>query len=647
MKKILTLVYILIIFNAEKSFSQDMKFGKFSQAEKDITAVDFEPDADAVVLEEYSVNNFNGGVLHNHYHKRVKILKESGTRHGNVVVRYFFGKSGVQNINKVSAQIVNFDGDQEQIIKLTKNDFYTVDGGNGWQEIRFTLPEVKVGSIYEFEYNMQDKGISFLDSWVFQNRIPTLKSTYSIKIPSYLNYRLLAQGDKTLRTEAKQYDGMYKWELTDLYSIKDEPYMSNHLDYLERLDFQLAGYVSANTSIVGGRSFKDSYSNWQELTDFLFETNDFSSYLKPSKVLMTSFRSNGEENTKELEKAKEIYSYVQQNIKYNDRIGYYPSQDLKSTLEKKQGSRADINLTLLAQLRSNGLNAYPVMLSSKGNGRSRLVDSPFLDQFNQLIVLTVLDGREYYLDATNEAYTFGHLPLIFHVDQGYLLKEKDAGLVSLAFHHRSGINQIGNIKLNENGKMQSRIHVRFSEYDAISKSELKNELGEADFGKEIFDISGESLEILISEKDEPKKIMDVNISGKEIELNQQMLMISPFTYVRWHENPLKADTRTFPIDLLYTFNDLYSTIIEIPEGYELDDFPEPVEVVIPGNIATFTYKVEPLGNTVKVSSGINFKYSFIPAAYYPELKYFMGLVSSKLKEPVILKKTQQIASAKD
>lgn len=287
------------------------------------------------------------------------------------------------------------------------------------------------------------------------------------------------------------------------------------------------------------------------------------------------------------------------------------------------------------------------MISSKGNGRSSLLDSPFLDQFNQVIVMAVLNGNEYFLDATNDSYSFGYIPFDFHVNQGYILKEKDSGLIPIVQNHRSGINQIRNIKVNENGKLQSQVHVRFSEYDAISKTILKNKLGDEDFFKETFDNSGELAELNITEKEEPKKIMDVNILGKEIDLSQQMLMISPFTYSRWSENPLKADTRVFPIDVNYTFNDLYSTIIEIPDGYELDDFPESIEVMVPGDIASFTYKVEEIGDLVKISGGINFKHSFVPASFYPELKYFFGLVTSKLQEPVILKKVDQIAALDD
>lgn len=640
-RKLIANLFFLLVISLQTN-AQEMKYGKITKAEKELTFVAFEPDADAVVLEENSFNSFNGGILHNHYHKRVKILKESGTEHGNIRIRYFSGNNGIQNVNKISAQLVNFDGDNEEVVKLSKADFYYVDGENGWKEVRFTFPEVRPGSILEYEYNMQDKGITFLDSWIFQNQIPTLKSTYSISIPSYLNYRLMSQGEQVLKTSAKQYDGVYKWTLNDLHSIKEEPFMTNYQDYLEKLDFQLAGYVSSSSALGAGRSFKETYTSWQELSDFIFESDRFGSYLKPSKSLIGLFY-NATENSDKLSKAKAVYSYVQNSIKFNNWQGYYPTQDLKSLLEKKQGSRADINLLLLAQLRANDISAVPFMISSKGNGRSHLLDSPFLDQFNQLLVLAEIEGKEYFLDASNENYPFGYLPLYFHVSQGYALRDKNSGLIPVTQQHRSGINQVGNIKVNESGKLQSQIHLRFSEYDAISQAISKVKLGDDDFKKEIFNKTGEFFEVTITEKYEPKRIMDISVMGQELELGQDLLMVSPFNYVRWSENPLKADYRTFPIDMLYAFNDMYSTVIEIPEDYELDDFPEPVEVMLPSNIASFSYKVEPIGGTIKVSSSINFKHSLIPAGFYPELKYFFGLVTSKLQEPIILKKSAVVA----
>lgn len=354
MRKFLVFLSFVISLGTQ---AQKMEYGKISKSEVELKFVEFDPDADAVVLEEYSENDFYNFILHNFTHRRVKILKQSGTQHGTVAVRYFHGRSGIQTVNRFSARLVNFDGGKEKVYKLSKKDFFIVDAENGWKEVRFTFPEVKVGSIFEYKYKMQDRGISYLDGWVFQNKIPTLKSSYSIDIPAYLGYRILSQGVKVQKINPKQRDGKYKWALTDIKSIKEEPFMSNYVDYLEKIDFQRGGFVSENTSLKGGSKINDTYSNWQDLTDFLYEWDILSSFLKPSKTQIGGFYKSENGSESELIKAKEIYSLVQESLETSYWSAQYPLQDLKTTLEKKNGSRADINLTLLAIMRANELEA--------------------------------------------------------------------------------------------------------------------------------------------------------------------------------------------------------------------------------------------------------------------------------------------------
>ncbi|PSL04269.1 hypothetical protein [Cecembia rubra] len=60
-------------------------------------------------------------------------------------------------------------------------------------------------------------------------------------------------------------------------------------------------------------------------------------------------------------------------------------------------------------------------------------------------------------------------------------------------------------------------------------------------------------------------------------------------------------------------------------------------MAFPSGDATFTYQITALDNSVKISANVVLKYPIVSPLIYPELKYFMELVTGKLKEPVILK----------
>jgi hypothetical protein len=474
--------YAIAVFMAFPVLSQDMKFGKYSDEEIRLESVPFEPDADAVVLEEYCSNIFIRASLNSQVHRRIKILKESGKDHGNVVLSYYRGKDAVESIQKLKAQIVNFENGEEKIVKLSKNDFYEVEMDNGWREIRFTFPEVRTGSILEYQYIKSDKSIVFPDGWVCQNKVPTLQSTYYIDIPSYLDYKVVSQGIKTFQANYRTSEkGVYKWILTDLPSIRSEPFMNHFVDYLEKVELQLAGYAfrSAGGSGYEQDGYKNMFKTWQDLADLMMKTPAFESYHNPNKSLVSQIKLENTENLSKLELAQKIYAHVVENFEYEGNGGMIPQQNLKTVLETRRGNRAEINLSLLAHLKAHDIEAYPLLISSKGNGRSQLVMFPFADQFNQMILVVNTGESLHFVDGGNEIFPMGYLPLGFHVKEGFVMMGKDSGLMDVTHHHRSGINQSVNIHVDKEGIQSTETTIRFLDYDAIGiKRPLNEEIQE-------------------------------------------------------------------------------------------------------------------------------------------------------------------------
>ncbi len=402
-----TLIFTILaclILTPGQLIAQEMKFGKYSPWEFDLTHASFEPGSDAVVLEEINSSFFSGVQLKSEIHRRIKVLKESGKSHADVLLRYYDGKDAIESIQRLQAQIVNRENGTENIIKLSKSDFFEVDAGDGYKEIRFTFPEVKEGSILEYAYNKLDKSILFVDGWVFQNDIPTIKSSYSITIPEFLDYRMLAQGAKVITSKYKSGpDGLYQWKLTDLRSVKAEPYMNHFSDYLEKVQFQLAGYKSQSTNVLGQTEsgYEKMFSNWQELADFFRDRKAFSSYTSPDKNVSKTLAITDSAGKTKTEILQENYFYITQNFTYDGKGGIVPDQLLKDLLVNKKGNRAEINLALMALLNASGIEAHPVLISSKGNGRSDLVTFLFADQFNHLMLVVNTEDKLHFVDACN------------------------------------------------------------------------------------------------------------------------------------------------------------------------------------------------------------------------------------------------------
>jgi hypothetical protein len=197
-----------------------------------------------------------------------------------------------------------------------------------------------------------------------------------------------------------------------------------------------------------------------------------------------------------------------------------------------------------------------------------------------------------------------------------------------------------NTKLDENNQLISESTVRFSDYDALTKMNGST-VDEVDtLKKYILGPSPENLlEFAVTEKTDPRKQLEAKFKYAFSDFDKETAFISPFAYTRWSENPFQSEFRTFPVDFLYTFSDNYTSIIEVPKGYEVDDYPEDANITIPGGTAIFTYQVSQWEGQIKITTSLNLKYPLVSPTVYSELKYFMELVTTKLKEPVVLKKT--------
>ncbi len=628
--------------------AQEMRYGKYSDLEFSYNEVDFEPDADAVVLQESCYSFFSGIVIHNQIHRRIKVLKESGKEQANVILRYYKGENKVQDIFKIKAQTINSTNGEIEIEELSKTDFFEADAGEGWHEIRFTFPNVQIGSIMEFSYEKTDKSVISLDGWVFQNEIPTLKSIFDITFPDFLKYKTFGQGIKTIsHNSLTNTNNNYRWELENLNAFRPEPYMAHYTDYLEKVAFQLEGYEMGQMDISGidFNTYKKLFNTWQDLADFFTGSYHFERFLEPKKEAGIINEIGLSENDT-LRLATDIYEYASSQYNFSGISRIIPSKDFSEMLSSKNGDRAEINLSLLAHLRQYGIVAFPVLISSKGNGRSNLVPFPYMDQFNELIIVSLIGNKIYFLDATDPNLPFGFLPENFLVNQGFLLMEENSGLIDIQIPHSSGYYAFSDITLEDEHTIKRESSLKVTDFDYVHNFGIQqNEtISQEEFEKIVFTGNQENIEtISINENKKYRNQLSINYTSSK-ELNgDNTLYINPFYLMRWQSNPFISSTRAFPIDFNYTFTDRYATNIKIPEGYILDDFPENTAITLPGGAITFNFVVNVLENIAAVNAVISVKTHIIGAVDYPDLRYMIDIISSKFKEPLVLVKSSSIA----
>jgi hypothetical protein len=637
--RITTLILVLLSISG---YTQTLKMGEFSQNEIDLTSVPFEPDASAVVLAASGESRFFSNLLETQTFYRLKILTEAGKSQADIRVRYYAGDTNVEEIAGVKAQVTTYENGRPVVIKLGKEDFKELVIGDGVKELRITFPNVQVGSILEYSYKKVDRNIEFLDGWTFPKDMPVLYSKYQITMIPQLEYKMIGQGSNFFnKSEKSAANGTYSWVLRNLYSVKEEPYMRNYRDYVDRVEFQLSRYQRAATT--SGAEWEDFLNTWEKLGDEMIEYYTSKGFYRTNPLEKEVFSLDLSTGT-EKEKAQKAYYYIRDNFVNDGEDWIYTDQTLGQLLKSKKGAPGELILAYMGILRSLGITCDPVLIGSKGYGRSEPVAFPFLNQFDEILLLANLDGQLQFLDLSDPLAPFGYVDLDKHVKAGLLLQKNQSKLIPIQIRHNSNTVVFSSISFKvDTGELIMDNTLRAFQYAGLKTAKFSEKLKK----------NGEPLTKLFQESYEETEIRNVVVDNQLAEnnffstsfqlvvdelVNADQITFSPIPYSNFAKNPFTLDFRVFPVDFEYAFSETYTSNIQIPPGFVLDDYPQTETFSIKGNPVVFSYQVELLGEILKVTGKLEIKQPLVETRHYAELRLFMESVANKLSSPVILKK---------
>src|SRR5690606_32792810 len=82
-----------------------------------------------------------------------------------------------------------------------------------------------------------------------------------------------------------------------------------------------------------------------------------------------------------------------------------------------------INLLLITMLRQAGINAHPVLISTREHGWAHS-EYPLMTKYNLAICNVELEGQQVYLDASEPRMGFGRLSPSCYNGPGFVIKAK-------------------------------------------------------------------------------------------------------------------------------------------------------------------------------------------------------------------------------
>jgi hypothetical protein len=275
---------------------------------------------------------------------------------------------------------------------------------NKWSDqIKFTLPQVREGSVIEYTYLLSTEA-SLLPGWQFQHTIPCLRSEYKFFIPKSFEFRRDLQGELNIQEQSSEYEGsVQNFAMNDVPAFKEESFMTTPEDYISKVSFYLSQLF------VPGRPLINFNRSWRSIINDLNSNPDFGVQIKTSNFLNKTVNEVTAGTIDDSGKIKAIFDYVKSHVKWNSVIDKIPDHSFKKVLEEKKGSSSEINLMLVSMLQKSGLEAYPLLISTRKHGKIRY-SVPMFSQFNDVICMVKLADKKILLDGTDTNLPMNALP---------------------------------------------------------------------------------------------------------------------------------------------------------------------------------------------------------------------------------------------
>jgi hypothetical protein len=337
----------------------------------------------------------------------------------------------------------------------------------------------------------------------------------------------------------------------------------------------------------------------------MIEDKDFGGLLKNTGFLKDTVEAVCNKRTKEIDKAVSIYNWVQSRMKWNGDYSLWALKGLRKPFNDRIGSSSEINLLLTAMLQKAGIQANPVLFSTRGNGIA-ISFFPTITKFNSVLTKADIGGKTYLLDARSKYCPFGILPANDINGQGRVVNNIAGESANLDAACKYSENKNYNLEISPEGKLTGTITGIYDGYAAIYyRDALGSEKSNDDYIRKMQETQ-KGLTItsysILEKNNNYKPLTDslvVEVTD-QAEIIGDKILFNPLLYERIASNRYTLENRQYPVNYNYPIAEVYTFNYTLPAGYQVESLPKSATLKLPDNSISVTYNVQHTGNNIKV-----------------------------------------------
>ena len=628
---------------------QAQKFGNISRAELSEKKCPIDTSAHACVLykkrDSYiRFQHLNGFIRVDEYWIRIKIYDREGLDAATAKIPLYKTKNLREYVSNITGYTYNLVDGKVKKTKLDKKKVYREKTSEHIITHKFTMPNVKPGSVVEWKYTVESPFLPRFDDVILQYDVPAKKIDAIVEYPEYLGYKPIVRGYLKVPLKHRTENGSipegditytkHIWEvhMQNIPALKEEPYAGNVDNYRARLEMELA-YID-----LPGKPREILSMNWDDVIKEIYDDPDFGGQLGKKLYLKDHLKQF--EGLQKDEKIRRIFEWIKKRIHWNHEKSYWTDKGVVKAFYTGEGNAADINLNLINMLNAAGIEAYPVLISTVDHG---IPSTPSFFAFNY-VVAAVPQGEGYILmDATEKFAVPGLLPerdLNFY---GRVVhKDGSSENVNLFPLNYTNVYRNVNVKIDEEGQMEGFFNEKKDNYFALRQRKALDGKKQEDIEKWLQE-KYEDLDIAdfrILNLNDPYKVLTQSVKFETengLEQVGDKWYLTPMLQWQLTENPFQSEERHYPIFFQFPRRSITMVRFQLPEGWQVEKLPPPVKYDMPGGKASFEFQTVQNGRMITVKNIISINRPVLPKEDYQALKDFYERIKQTHQNQIVLK----------
>lgn len=648
----------------------NLKYGKPSKEELSLTSYAPDTTATAIYLFHQGQSDFvyhDGFQLTTEHWVRIKILKPQGVSYADVSVPYYSPTDrdeGQERASDIEGCSYNMENGKCIKTSMKRESISFERINNLYKMLKFSLPAVKEGTVIEYHYKLYSDYFSHIDNWMMQEELPMLYNQYKITIPHVFIYNIELRGKDYIQVkqrdssihaterEGGSVGGVSKdftvsaqettFTSRNLPAIRqDEPYCWCPEDYKVQVSFDLQG------TQFTPNEYKPYSQKWEDVDNQLLkpENTQFGKYLSFTNPFRPETKQAYNSEMSFEEKIICAFQILKKKMAWNGRYQLY-SKELEKVIPKRNGSNADLNFILISILKDFGLEAYPVVLSRRSSGMLPY-NFPSLQKLNTFIVAVYDINKQKYvfLDGSMDVPALNILPLELSVNKARILspkvKEEKKWVNVMALADNKSFMKI-EARMEGNQVKGHRSTILYGqeavEYQANEKHKQDSIVSAPESN------ASQKNKLTVTNLKVKKQENDWALIEEEFDFVLQTdqtdshLYINPMLFPQLKSNPFIQTERVLPIEFPYPYKFTMLTTLTLPEGYEVEETPQPQVIRTQGDGLQCKYMIQRQGNTISLNYIFYLKEPIFLTEQYKQLQELWTKVIEKNNALIVLKK---------